>query len=255
MRQLLLPNDYDGGSTVILRGESCHYIAKVLRFRVGDRIPALDRHGNRFSFHIMRIDGKTCTLTNPIAGPESEHSTQNPELPDITLFQCLPKGQKMDLIVRQAGETGISLIVPTLSERVIGHRDEKRLATRVERWNRIAGEAIQQSGANRAPRVASPLPLDRVPMLWDSSGIGLFLHQEPKGGYTLGEVLDPPESIALCVGPEGGFTPNEVRLLIESGFQPIYLGPTVMRSETAALYGTAAIRTVVLEMKGWKRKE
>jgi 16S rRNA (uracil1498-N3)-methyltransferase len=182
-------------------------------------------------------------------------------LPPILLFQALPKTAKMDLIVRQAAEGGITEIVPFVSAYSIpqikaGPGDEKR-----ERWDRIIKEARQQSGSQIATTIKSPCTLDGLMEYWKtltarySSTLGILLHQELIEGASFHSYLqESPALVAFLVGPEGGFSPEEVAQFRAAGFKPLVLGTSVLRTETAALYGAAAIRIILLERESWMPK-
>lgn len=185
-----------------------------------------------------------------------------PPLPPIVLLQALPKGQKMDLIVRQAVEAGVSLILPFAAERSVSRiASPSDAEAKRDRWQRIAREARQQSGSNVATEIASPVPLDAAIDRWGAfaqergGGVALLLHQDPLAQGSLhGYLSDDPLAIALAVGPEGGFAAVEVEALVAAGFAPTLVGANVLRTETAALFAIAAVQTVLLEKASWMLK-
>jgi 16S rRNA (uracil1498-N3)-methyltransferase len=155
----------------------------------------------------------------------------------------------MDLIVRQAAEAGVGSIMPLVSERSLGISGDFR--ERVARWKRIAREALQQSGNTRMPDIGEPRSLADAAAGrdWD---LGLFFHQERLDGGTLHEVLwEGPARVALLIGPEGGLSDREVELLRGCGFRAVFLGGAVLRTETAAVYAIAAVKTVLQERQWW----
>jgi 16S rRNA (uracil1498-N3)-methyltransferase len=175
-------------------------------------------------------------------------------LPAITLYQCLPKGRKLDTIVRQATELGVARIVPVESRYSIpkpGDRD-----SRLGRLTRVAREAAQQSGAPRIPEISQVIRLRDIPGNWEREGenpLGLFFHQAPLETTSLHEYLSiRRDSIAMVVGPEGGLADEEIKFLRSEGFVPVYLGPTVLRTETAPVFAAAAVHMIILENKTWK---
>jgi len=182
-----------------------------------------------------------------------------PALPPLVLFQSLPKGQKMDQIVRQACEAGVSLIVPFISARSVSRPDVSDLAGKRDRWMRIAREARQQSGSLVETDISPVLDLAGVLNVWrERAGkatrpLALLLHQDPLEKATLNGYLDAtPDLVALTIGPEGGFSEEEASALVSAGFGPLLLGPNVLRTETAALYAVAAVQVVLLERTTWR---
>ncbi|MDR0590103.1 MAG: RNA methyltransferase, partial [Spirochaetaceae bacterium] len=134
--------------------------------------------------------------------------------------------------------------------------EEKR-----ERWQRIVKEARQQSNSPVATEIRSPCTGDALARYWQDlrdrypRALGLFFHQDPLAKETLHEYLSKdPELVVLAVGPEGGFSPGETARFLALGFNPIVIGNTIFRTETAALYAAAAVRTILLERTSWLLK-
>jgi 16S rRNA (uracil1498-N3)-methyltransferase len=190
-----------------------------------------------------------------------------PSLPPIILFQGLPKGTKMDLIVRQAAEGGVSEVAPFESEfsaaRIRPGMDEK-----LRRWERIVREARQQSGSVIPTEVKEPCRVDGLLDYWAAlrqkhpRSVGILLHQEPlappdgalEQGTFHGYLYNSPDLVVVAVGPEGGFSPGEAGRFIAEGFKPLVMGSTILRTETAALYAVAAVRIILLENASWVPK-
>ncbi len=246
MKQFLLPAWYRGESHISLGGEDFRYLVRVLRKRPGDELAAVDAGGSCFVMRILRVARTDCEveLAPMTAAPASRPSIR------ITLMQCLPKGRKIDLIVRQATEAGVARIVLVLSEHSEVRPDEKD--ARVPRLRKIAREALQQSGAPRLPEIEGPRSLVSVAESageWDTA---LFFHEQPRGGATLHQLLaGTPRSVAILIGPEGGVSADEAALLEGAGFRPAYLGGSVLRVETAALYALGAVKTILQERDAW----
>ncbi len=281
MRQFVLPPEYSGGDVLVLTGDRARYLRKVLRLGPGDRFPGIDERGHRYELEIADADRARVRLrvrpanaasasggaadgavfladvrpgtaasatgaTNGITAPTGEPVR-------ITLAQCLPKGPKMDQIVRQAVEAGVERIVPVLSSRSVATGDEG--PGRLERWRRVAREAVQQSGSGAAPTVDAPVPLARLADALGPAADGelrLFLHELPLASATLHRYCTvPPRSVVLCVGPEGGLSSEETSLLEAAGWKPLWLGPTVLRAETAPIFAVGALRMILLERASW----
>jgi len=233
-----------------------HYLVRVRRLRSGMDFDAILPDGTGTVVRILST--KNNIITGQCIKPGNEEEKPQPEsLPLIALFQGLPRGAKMDLIVRQAAEAGVSVIAPFKSEysqaSLVNDSGEK-----VKRWERIVKEARQQSGSVTETKVLPPCGFDALLEYWESikekysRPLGIIFHQEPlENGTFHGYLRNDPDFIVLAVGPEGGFSPGELALFLKKGFRPLLMGNTVLRTETAALYGIAVIRTILLEREAW----
>jgi 16S rRNA (uracil1498-N3)-methyltransferase len=198
--------------------------------------------------------------SEPAAAVSGEACREQPAVPPIVLFQALPKGAKIDLIVRQAAEGALSGVVVFTAERSVA-RPEKP-AAKEERWRRIVKEARQQSGSAAETAIRFCPSLDAALSHWTALGkqyreaLGLLMHQDPLEQGTFHDYLgSSPGLVAVAVGPEGGFSGAEVADFLEAGFRAVRVGDTVLRSETAALYGAAAARIILLERTAWMLKK
>ena len=248
MRVFFLPVSYAGEDFITLTDGDFHYICRVLRLGEGDSLTASDRSGWSYHVTLHRVERTSCILRVQKKGlPDFG-------LPAVTLYQCLPKGRKLDTIVRQATELGVSRIVPVESRYSVPKADDRD--SRMDRLARIAREAAQQSGVTRVPEVSRVIRFPDVPGHWVKEGenpLGLFFHQAPLETTSLHEYLSiRRDSIAMVVGPEGGLADEEIEFLRSEGFFPAYLGPTVLRTETAPVYAVAAVHMIILEKKTWK---
>jgi 16S rRNA (uracil1498-N3)-methyltransferase len=251
MRVFLLPEAGEGGRSVEIQGPGFHYLAHVLRRKTGDRFQGADTMGNRWECRITELGSDRLRLE--LEGPAQ--AADEVEGPRIRLIQALPKGRKMDLIVRQATETGVREIWPVFSRhslaRIAAPADRRR---RRERWLRIAREAAQQSGGERKPDIEEPVDLKlTLERERAEDEVRLIFHQDRLAAHSLHSVLaGNPRWLTLLVGPEGGFAEGEVSLAQAQGFLPITLGERVWRTETAALFAVAAVQTVIEEREAWK---
>ena len=255
MRHYVLPDDYDGSPSFVISGEEDHYLTRVLKKRPGDRFAGLDPLGNRVSILLKSSVDRQSTL---VISRETLQGKSKSEklLLDIVLFQCIPKARKMDTIVRQAVEAGVTRIVPVHSENTVVQFDKESGVKKRQRWRRIARQAMQQSGSKRRVEIEEPVSMEEVSKMWravSSPGdIPLFFHEKRLSEMTLHALLTRPTGkVGVCIGPEGGFSPDEAANLLQSGFQPVYINTNVLRTETAALYAVAAVQTVILEKDSW----
>jgi 16S rRNA (uracil1498-N3)-methyltransferase len=262
MKQFILPVLPDKRGKIYLSGEDYHYLVNVRRFAPGDSLKVRLPSGEAAMVKVCSVEkGRLTGICLPRTG-EAEEAAPRKELalPSIVLFQALPKGSGMDLIVRQAAEGGLREVVPFCSElsvpRIEGGGEEKQ-----KRWQRIVKEARQQSGSPAATEVRSPCTEEALWGYWQTLRdqyprvLGLLFHQDPLAQETLhGYLSKDYELVVLAVGPEGGFSPAEVARFLSFGFKPMAIGNTIFRVETAALYAAATVRTILLERASWMMK-
>jgi RNA methyltransferase, RsmE family len=284
MRQFILPAEWDGSPECRIAGGRARYIARVLRLGPGDRFPARDASGRAWACTVLEAGAEEIRLAvssvtklsdddapaaAPAGGylPDARHGHPSvTKLSDdapapvaasrIVLVMGLPKGAKMDLVVREATEAGVAAIVPLLSARSAS-RGEETGASRRGRWDRVVREALQQSGSTVPTKVLDPLGLPELPAALDGLGLGsecprILLHEAPLAQSSMhGYLSGAPEALALCVGPEGGFSPEEVDFLVAGGFRPLRFAGAILRAETAAIYAVAAAQTILSERSSW----
>lgn len=232
-----------------------HYLVRVRRLKAGMCFEALLPDGNETQVRILStVDN---ILIGECLGASKTFTAAGDIQIPIALFQGLPKGTKMDLIVRQAAEGGVSVVAPFVSE-YSAARPNKESAEKLKRWERIVKEARQQSGSALETEIRTLCSFNAVIDYWESlkkeyqRPMGILLHQEAlEKGTFHGYLGNCPDFVALAVGPEGGFSPREVTLFRDAGFKPLLMGNTILRTETAALYGCAAIKIILLEKKAW----
>ena len=244
------PPNQDG--IIRLYEKDFHYLARVRRLKSGDCFDAILPNKTKARIRILS------TVNKILIGEclEALEHTKVPVQPltPIALFQGLPKGNKMDLIVRQAAEGGVSLVIPFYCE----HTSSLSSAEKTKRWEKIIKEARQQSGSAMDTQIRSPCSINELLEYWETikkqykRPSGIILHQEPLAKGSFHDYLsNEPDFAVLAVGPEGGFSPGELSLFLSAGFKPLLMGSTVLRTETAALYGCAAIRILLLERESW----
>jgi len=249
MRVFLLPEGAARSGLAVMRGEEFHYLARVLRLKEGDEFQGADGAGERWLCRVVRL-GRDRLEAELERQPEGTVRRG----PPVTLMQVLPKGRKMDTIVRQATEAGVTRVVPLLGRNSLYRFDgEEDLQSKLRRWRRIAREALQQSGAGGVPEIQAPRPLPEAVGRAGPGEVRLVFHQERRGTRSLHECLAASvQSVCVLIGPEGGLAPEEVELLIAGGFVPITLGTTILRTETAAVFALAAIQTILEERQAWR---
>lgn len=227
-----LPERSGAPVTAPLDDADLHHAVDVLRVKAGEEIELVEPQGSR-GWRVRVVSATRQALLVEPVGPLEFHDG-----PRIVLFQGLAKGEKMDSIVRQAVELGAHAIAPVLTEHTVVRLDARKRAQRTERWRKIAKAAAEQAHRERIPEVRDPVPLaavvpefgdyDAVVVLWEGwRGPGLVRVLEPLSGRV-------GVRVALVVGPEGGLSATEVDRLTDGGATPATLGPTILRTETAA---------------------
>lgn len=257
MRQFLLPQGYRGESQIVLTDEPFHYLIHVLRLRRGDTFPGIDKSGNEYLLSILEAETSHCSVLVEKLHHKREEKNRLPNNLDvkIILFQCIAKSKKMDTIVRQATEAGVCEVHPLFSRYSISKDINFDTDSKLKRWNRIVREAVQQSGSAVVTEIKPPKQLREIGTFreTDKKRRGLFFHQNVLENRTLHDYLSSnPQEIGLVIGPEGGFSDKEVVMLQEHGFFPVFFGATILRTETAALYAVAAVKTILAERGTWR---
>ena len=234
-----------GEQTVVLTAEEVRHARDVLRLQTGDEVYVFDGEGKEFRCAVREF-GRDGAVFNVI----EEVEPARPESPlDLTLAVALLKGEKFDLVIQKATELGVTRIIPLDSERAdMRIRGGEDMHKRVTRWRRIAREAAKQSGRARVPEIIASLTLDALLTTpaaeEEKSSIRLMFSE--RGGRSLHEAIDNfserPAKIVALVGPEGGWTDNEIELAREDGWQIVTLGGRTLRAETAAIVVAALLQ-------------
>lgn len=218
-----------------LTGEDAGHITRVLRMKPGDTIYAACPDGFDYTGEILSCDsGRVAARILSKAPNESEPSVS------VTLYQALPKGDKLDWIVQKTVELGVTRIVPVLTKRCVSRPDARSVEKKIARWQKIAREAAKQSGRGQIPRV-EPL-LDFPQAVEALSGHELPLLCYEAGGRRLNELVpETARDIGLFIGSEGGFEEEEASRAEAAGIQLATLGKRILRCETAPIAAMAIL--------------
>ena len=234
--------------SVTLSAEETRHLRDVLRLHSGDEISVFDGAGREFHCAIETV---TRDSTNLVVITKVEPA--RPESPlHLTLAIALLKGEKFDLVIQKATELGVKCIVPLTTERAdVRLRDSDDAKKRVARWQRIALEAAKQTGRACVPEVTAPLTFNSLLMMWAvgekkaPTNTARLMFSEREGG-SLSEVTssiaEQPGKIVALVGPEGGWTDEEIELAREGGWEIVTLGGRTLRAETAAIAVVALLQ-------------
>ncbi len=236
--RFFIPPEWLTPPLVHLRGETAHQIKRVLRMQAGEKIIVLDNSGTEWRVTLTGLDQDAVRGEITDCRPaEGEPRVR------LTLYQAALKAQKFEWVLQKGTELGVSRFVPVTCRRSLISRDEN-LAGKQARWQRIIQEAAEQSGRGRLPLLAAALSLaEALDEARQSPGLAVMAWEEGTG-VSLKEVLrqkPAPAAVALFIGPEGGFTPEEADLARQAGIPAVKVGPRILRTETAGLAIGAAI--------------
>jgi len=231
-----------GGTRVVLQGDVAHQISAVLRMRAGDTIVVLDDSGWEFEVRLTQV-GRTEASGEIL---ERRPAGAEPRV-RLTLFQSLLKRDSLEWVLQKCTEIGVAAFVPVVSQRTIVSRPQDVSDSKIRRWRRIVVEAAEQSRRGRLPALHPAVRFEQA--VAGTGGFDLSLipwEEEQDAGLraALAAVKGEqrgPLSVALFVGPEGGFAGDEVALAKAHGAQPITLGPRILRAETAAVVAASLI--------------
>ena len=226
----------------IIMHKDVHHILHVLRKYKGDTLEVCDGKNTDYVCEILEIsrgeDQIICKVLSKVTS-KSEADVK------VCLYQGLPKADKMELILQKGTEIGAYEFIPFESERTVVHLDSKKSNAKLERWNKIAESAAKQSGRGNIPRVRNVLDFKgAVADAAKNCDLVLVCYEdEHKTSLKtqLRQMEKRPEKVAVFIGPEGGFSPAEVRQILECGGHAVTLGPRILRTETAGMIATALI--------------
>ena len=224
--RFFVPPEAIRGDRVYFAPDQAHQIYRVLRLRPDQVVYVLDNRGNVYTVRLDRV------TRGEVVGRivDRREATGEPPL-RITLYQALLKGEKMDWVLQKGTEVGVHTFVPLLTRRSVVRRREHK-----PRWERILREAAEQSGRAFIPRLAPVHTWEEALAAIPSFPLCLLAHPAEEAP-PLREVVREGgvDSVGVFVGPEGGFTEEEVRAAVERGCRPVRLGPRILRAETAAV--------------------
>ncbi len=238
-RFLVSPEDVEG-DRITIKGREVHHLRNVFRLRRGDGVTCFDGRGREYRGGIEQLSSAQAKIRIEKVEERTKESPLR-----ITLAQSLIRSSKMDLVVQKCTELGIFRLIPVRTERSLVRLEGAKSRARQERWQRKAEEAAKQSGGVKVPMIEEVTDfyslLDRV----RDFDLGIIPWEEEREEGSLKAALTKgqprPESILLLIGPEGGFSVQEVTGAGKAGLLPVSLGPRILRTETAAIVAVAII--------------
>lgn len=228
------------GGIVRVTGPEARHMTRVLRMGSGDRLVLMDNRGERYQAVISSVSRAEVLL-------ELEQRLPIPEPSPIEIILCpsLLKSGPMDLLVQKASELGVARIQPHISKRSVVRLEGKRAESRLRHWREIAVNAAKQADRAIPARVEEPVLFYDLVAMWRDNPIPGILMWEGEESCDLKSFLMRGASVralAVIVGPEGGFHPDEVKAAVEAGFSIVSLGRRILRAETAAIAVAAVVQ-------------
>ncbi len=222
-----------GKEDILIDGKEAHHILDVMRMQDGDKVVVFDGTGNEYIGFIKNTDRTARRLLVEIIRTEKPSSKR---VPEITLAQALPKKGKMDYIIEKATELGASEVIPLVSDRTIVRPDDAGCRKKVERWKKLAVEAAKQCGRTDVPEIDAVTEFSEMIDRMDRYDLVLFACLTDKT-ISLRKSLEGFKSgkILVFIGPEGDFTPEEMKMADVENCRFVSLGKRVLKSDTAGL--------------------
>ncbi len=219
----------------MIEGENARHIAKSLRMKTGEELTLVTPSGEQLECVISSV-----TDSNVAVNVTDRFPCENEPNVRITLYQALPKGDKMEYIIQKCVELGITRIVPVISNRCVSRPDEKSLIKKQKRWQKIAREAAQQSRRGIIPAVDPAVSFKKAVELSKENEQNIIFYE--LGGDSVKKLISkPPQTLGMFIGSEGGFEESEVELVLSSGGSKATLGKRILRAETAPLAALSII--------------
>lgn len=242
MKKIFIPTPLD--NEISIPKDTTHHIVNVFRHNFAQPITVSGSDGRTADYIIKDvIDGEaqaTCVNSESLKINESTNEVgRPPDAVSIVLIQAFLKGDKFEWVLQKATELDAASIYAVPLAHCVANYNEKKLQQKAERWQKIVLEAAQQCGRNQLPPLEASLSLDAVLAAEEAKGTLLLVAYENEEKHNLRHVLDglteKPKRVAIIIGPEGGISAKEVERLLSKGVQPVSLGPTILRAETAAI--------------------
>ncbi len=237
MARVFISGEGRVGALVTLDRSEAHYIRDVLRKRGGDDVGVVDSGGTEYAGRVEVVTSEEVSVVLlEVLEREVEPRTR------LHLLQGWPKGSKLDAIVEQATELGVATVTPVFCRRSVPRPGPAQEARRQARWERVAVAAARQSGRRVIPRIESAVGFPQALEAASRADRALLFAETAEGATDLRRALSdgaPLSSVALLVGPEGGWAEEELAAARERGITRVNLGPRVLRAETAAIVACA----------------
>lgn len=218
---------------IVINGSDVNHIKNVLRMKIGEKVLISDGNDREYVCSLADIsDDEVVAAIEDVDGPTRELPIK------VTLFQGLPKGDKMETVIQKLVELGVYEIVPVAMKRCIVKLDDKKAQAKVKRWNAISESAAKQSKRGIIPKVTEPLNFKQALLKAREMDMVLVPYEEAKNMEETRKIIsriEPGMEVAVFIGPEGGFAGEEIEEALKIGGKDITLGKRILRTETAGM--------------------
>ncbi|MFO7840055.1 MAG: RsmE family RNA methyltransferase [Desulfosalsimonadaceae bacterium] len=238
MRRFYIAKDQITGNAAEISGMEARHIRTVLRMQPGDLLELVDDSGYAYKALIRSVAGdciQASILSKYCTGSEPEMQ--------MTIALGFLKDKKMDTLVRHLTELGMSRFLPVRTARSIARPPEKRLHSRLQRWESIATEAVKQSRRDRIPEIARPAAFAEALAIGQKADAGIIFWEQASQPLDMAvRPMQGASEIFVLLGPEGGFAESEAQEAAAAGLVPVSMGPRILRAETAAITACALLQ-------------
>lgn len=239
MYRFFVESNQIGEESISITGADVNHIKNVLRMKIGETVLISDGNDREYTCCIDALsDDEVIAKIEDVNGPERELSVK------VTLFQALPKSDKMEMIIQKMVELGVYEIVPVSTKRCVVKLDAKKAKKKAERWQAISLSAAKQSKRGIVPKVEKPVSFQQAIENAGEMDLILIPYENAENMDYTREIIrgiKPGMRIGVFIGPEGGFAPEEVETAVKGGAKEITLGRRILRTETAGLALMSAI--------------
>ncbi|ONI41524.1 hypothetical protein AN640_07920 [Candidatus Epulonipiscium fishelsonii] len=231
MKKFFVSPDKIADNKVIIEGSDYNHIINVFRLKMNDKLLINDRHGNEFTCIITSVEKLSLVATI-----EDKFILSTEPKTKVTLFQSLIKPEKMEFVLQKSVELGVYQIIPLITERCVIKLDSSKMENKVNRWKKIIEAAAKQSGRNLIPEIKLPVKFNKIIDYVNETDLNIIPY-EKETQVSLKTILrkNIETNINVVIGPEGGFTEEEINQVKINNFNCATLGKRILRSETAAL--------------------
>jgi len=245
MRYFYIEQSELSGTTAVISGSDARHIKTVLRLKPGDKIGLFDGKGFEYRAEILALSPERIKVSITNRSPSTAESPVQ-----IVVAQAFLKEKKMDGLVRQLSELGITKWIPFFAKRSVSRPDKKQISARTQRWEKIAKEALKQCKRGRIMEIGETLPFEEMLDLGKSCDLKIIFwesefksvnNQFPKPSRQI-------DTIFAVLGPEGGFTSQEIESARDRGFVTATLGPRILRAETATITASVLLQYIFGDM-------
>lgn len=245
MQHFFVTTDQVKKPYIYIEGSDVNHMKNVLRMKPGEQLSVSDGDNCRYLCQVESYEGARAVLKIvETKAVDTELSSK------LYLFQGLPKGDKMELIIQKAVELGAYEVIPVSMKRCVVKLDERKAQKKVNRWNEVARSAAKQAGRGRIPKVRDVMDFPRALNMAKDLDVVLIPYELAEGMEQTRQVMEavkPGQSVGIFIGPEGGFEKEEVYQTVDAGAKEITLGRRILRTETA---GLAVLSILMYHLEG-----